>query len=172
MDVNGINVDPYSSPAVGDLSRNTNVQTPSQIAGDYSSAMSQGKGLLNSSDNFDKGLGYGNHAETQAIKNRYMPEYGLQESKLNYENVRNAETDKLQHLQVVTGLAGQEVQLNKQKALLKWQVEQQNKKARGAVLGNVLGIVGGVVGAIYGNAPGAAAGFAAGEGAGQAIGSS
>lgn len=172
MEINGQSLEPTADKSItASIDRQVG-QSNADIAANYSSGNSQARGLLNSNDNFNNNLAYGSNAESDAIKSRYMPQYNLQEKQLNLDNLKNAQTDHLRGLQVATQAASEEVQLNKQKALLKWQIEQQNKKARGAILGTTLGIVGGVVGTIYGGPAGGAAGYAAGQGVGNAVGSS
>ena len=169
MDVNGQNLDPTATPAitehVGSLGNNQSV------ASSYNSGLSTGRGLLGQSDSFNSQLGYGNQAETQAIRNRYAGNYGLKENELRIENVRNASDDNVHNLMAATQAASAEVQLNKQKSLLAWQIDQANRRARGQVLGTVLGITGGVIGGVVGGgAGGAMAGYAAGSGIGNAYG--
>lgn len=174
MNINGQSLEQTSDPSITANIHSQVGQTNQGIANSYDSGASEARGLLTSGGNsFNSGLGYSDKATSDAIRARYMPQANLKAQELSLENLKNAQSDHLRNLQVATQAAGEEVQLNKQKALLKWQVEQQNKKARGAVLGTTLGIVGGVVGAVYGGgAPGAMAGYSAGSGVGNAIGSS
>ncbi len=179
MDINGQSLDAVSDPAITANVNKSVGQTNQGIASSYGSGAGEARGLLNSG-NFNQGLSYGDSATSSAIKSRYMTSYGLGEKQLSLENIKNAQTDHLRNLNVATQAAGQEVEMNKQKALIKWQIEQQNKKARGAVLGTVLGITGAVVGGVVAGAGslgvgavgGAAAGYAAGNAAGNAIGGS
>ena len=171
MDVDGYNVDSTSDPSITANVNHQVGQTTQGIANSYThGAESAGRGLLNSSDNFNNGLSFGDKAQTAAIQSRYTQGYNRGESALNLEAIKNAQADHIRNLGVATQAAGQEVELNKQKAILRWKIEQQNKKARGAILGTTLGIVGGVVAGIYSGGTGAVAGYAAGNAAGQAIG--
>ncbi len=148
-------------------------QTNQNVADNYAQgAQSAGRGLLNSHDNFNSGLSYGDRATTAAIKSRYDRQYQQSENKLKLDVMKNAQSDHIRNLQVAGQAAGQEVALNKEKAILKWKKEQADKKARGQVIGTTLGIVGGVVGAIYGGPAGAGAGYALGSGVGSAVGES
>ncbi len=173
MDINGNDLDSTAAPSLTETIRNQASHTNQDIANSYThDAQSAGRGLLNSSDNFNNGLSFGDKAQTAAIQSRYTNAYHRGESALSLDSIKNAQADHIRNLQTATSAAGQEVEMNKQKAILKWKIEQQNKKARGAILGTTLGIVGGVVAGIYSGGTGAAAGFAAGEGIGNAIGSS
>ncbi len=173
MDINGNSLDSTSDPSIGANIASQASQTNQGLANSYSQgAESAGRGLLNSSDNFDKGLSFGDKAQTAAIQSRYTQSYNRGESALSLESLKNAQADHIRNLGVATQAAGQEVEMNRQKAILRWKIEQENKKARGAILGTTLGIVGGVVAGIYSGGTGAAAGYAAGNAAGNAIGSS
>ncbi len=146
-------------------------QTNAQVANSYAApAQEASRGLLNSHDNFNNGLSYGDQATSAAIKSRYLPQQNQAANQLKIDTMKNADADHIRNLQTATAAAGQEVELNKQKALLKWKIDQADKKARGAILGTTLGIVGGVVAGVYTGGTGAAAGYAAGQGIGQAAG--
>lgn len=173
MDLNGYNVDSSSSPAIEANVNGLVGQSNADVAHQYGQHTSEARGLLNQGENFNSRLGgYGDKATTDAIRSRYSMPYNREEKRLKLDIMQNAATDHIRNLQVASQAAGQEVEDNRQKAILRWKVEQANKKARGAVLGNVLGIVGGVVAGIYSGGTGAAAGYAAGQGAGNAIGGS
>lgn len=170
MDLNGYNVDSTSDPSI---TANVNDQishTNADVAGKYGSGIPQARGLLAQPENFNNQLGYGDKATSAAIKSRYSMPYMREEQQLKLDNMRNASTDHIRNLQVASAAAGQEVEDNRQKAILRWKVEQANKKAKGAAIGNVLGIIGGVVGGIYGGAGGASAGYSAGQGIGNMAG--
>jgi hypothetical protein len=171
MDVNGQSLE---STASKDITENINQFSRGNVqsTADSYSGNSAGRGILNAQTNFDRGLGGENTAEAAAIRNRYMPQYDRHERQLNLDNVRAAGADRIRNLAVATQAASEEVQLNRQKAILKDKIEKAQRAARGAVLGHVLGIVGGVVGGVVTGGVGAAAGFAAGEAAGNAIGGS
>ncbi len=165
--------DPSASASVTQNINNQVGHTNQQIADSYSQpAMAAGRGLLNSHDNFNNGLSFGDQATTAAIKSRYDKQYQQSESGLKLDMIKGAQADHVRNLQVATQAAGQEVAMNKEKAILKWKQEQAAKKARGQVIGTTLGIVGGVVGAIYGGPAGAGAGYALGSGVGSAVGES
>lgn len=170
MEIGGQSLEASSDPSIGanvnEYSRGTN----QSLADSFHS--NAGRGLLAAPDTFDRTSNFGNGAERDAIRNRYMPQFDRQEKQLNLDNIKGASMDRLRNLQVATEAAGQEVQMNKQKAVLKDKIEKAQRAARGAVLGHVLGIVGGVVAGVYTGGAGAAGGFAAGEAAGQAIGGS
>ncbi len=173
MDIGNINSssDPNIAASINEQVGHSN----QNIADSYTQGGSAaGRGLLNSpgTDKFNSGLSFGDQATTTAIKSRYNQQYDRGESALKLEALRGAQADHLRNLSVATQAAGQEVEMNKQKAILRWKIEQQNKKARGAILGTTLGIVGGVVAGYFSGGTGTAAGFAAGNAAGSAIGSS
>lgn len=158
--------DPNIAANVNEYGRGSN----QSLADSFSSGA--GRGLLSSRNNFDQDTGFGHSAEMDAIRGRYMPQFDRQEKQLKLDNLKAAGMDRIRNLQVATEAAGQEVQMNKQKTILKDKIEKAQRAARGAVLGHVLGIVGGVVAGYFTAGTGAAAGFAAGEAAGQAIGGS
>ena len=166
-------LDPRSDPSLTSFSREQVGQSNQDVANNYGQgAMAAGRGLLNAPNNMNSSLNYGDQATTAAIRSRTNQQYTQSENGLKLDVMKNAQADHIRNLQSATAMAGQEVEQNRQKALLKWKIDQANKKARGAVVGNVLGIVGGVVGAYAGGPAGAGAGYAVGSGAGQAIGSS
>lgn len=171
MDLDGHNVDSAADPSITANINEQVGQTNHGIAAQYGSGMAQARGLLNQPDNYNQGISYGDKATSDAIRSRYSQGFHRHENELSTDIMKNASRDHIANLHVASQAAGQEVEDNRQKAILRWKVEQANKKARGAVLGNVLGIVGGVVGGIYGGgAPGAMAGYAAGQGVGNAVG--
>jgi hypothetical protein len=172
MEINGQDLEYESNEALRDTIAQQTQRSNQDLANTYNSGISEGRGLLNSQDGFDSSVSYGNKAEADAIRSRYMPSYKRAETSLKIDNMKNAQSDQIRHLAIASQAAAQEVEINKQKTLLKWKIDQANKKARGAVLGNVLGIVGGVVGGIYGGPAGAMAGYGAGQGIGNAAGSS
>lgn len=147
-------------------------ETNRDVSNTYNAGTSTARGLLNSPSNFNQGLSYGDSATTAAIKSRYQQQATVAQNQLSIDTMKQASSDHLRNLQTATAAAGQEVEQNRQKALLKWNIDQANKKARGAILGTTLGIIGGVVGGIYSGGAGAAAGYAAGSGVGNAVGSS
>lgn len=160
-----------SSNAVGSSVNEQVHQSNAGLANQYNSGLSSGRGLLNQQSNTNQGLAYGDQATSDAIKSRYMKDYQRTENKIKLDNVRNAQEDHIRNLQMASNAAGQEVEQNKQKSILKWKIDQANKASRGQALGTVLGIVGGVAGGVTGGAAGAGAGFAAGSGIGNAYGS-
>lgn len=169
--IEGASLLPTNDPSI---SSNVATQTGTSnqdYAANYGSGNSTARGLLNGANpSFDQNLDFGNQAQTQAIQGRYSQPYYRGEAQLSTNIVAAADADHLHNLQVATDAAGQEVELNRQKALMAWKIDQANKRARGQILGTTLGIVGGVVGGIYGGAGGATAGYAAGSGVGQAAG--
>ncbi len=153
---------------IGDLTHQSNAN----VAGQYGSGFTEARGLLNPATNPGQGLAYGDQATSDAIRSRSNQAYTRKEHDIKTDILKNASHDHLAALQVASHAAGEEVEQNRQKELLRWKIDQQNKKARGAVLGTVLGITGGVVAGIYTGGAGAGAGYAAGQGIGQAVGSS
>lgn len=177
MDLNGYNVDSNADP---NITANVNEQvghSNADLAGKYGSGITQARGLLAQPETFNSQLGYGDKATSAAIRSRYSMPYNQSEKQLKLDNLRGAATDHLRQLSVASAAAGQEVEENRQKAILRWKVDQANKRARGAVVGSVLGIVGGVAGGIagayaggVGAGTGAMAGYQLGQGAGNMIG--
>jgi hypothetical protein len=168
-----------NDPSIAQNISNDTQSTNGSIASQYGSGNTQARGLLNSGNSgMDSSIDYGNNALTQAIQNRYSQGFNQNQATLNTSIMQNADADHLQNLQVATGAATQEVELNRQKALLAWKIDQANKKARGQILGTTLGIVGGVIGGVAGGyatggvevGAGAAAGYGLGAGVGQSIG--
>lgn len=171
MDVNGIDLEASSSPSVGAHINELAGDSTRAQAGRYTQDFPQARGLLSQPDTFGSSMAYGDKATSDAIRQRSgLQPYLRQENQLKLDMLKNAGSDRLRALSAATTAASEEVQLNKQKSLLRWQIDQANKKARGAVLGNVLGIVGGVVGGVAGAYAGGPAGAVAGAGAGASLG--
>lgn len=172
MDYNNMDLSSTNSAALSGLINEHNATDANKVAQNYSSGISEGRGLLNRPDNINQTLSYGNDATSNAIKSKYSQQYGLASRELSTKTMMQAHADQIQKLTVASQLADQEVQMNREKALLIDKKKQANKHARGAVLGHVLGIVGGVVAGAYTGGAAAPAGFMAGEAAGNAIGGS
>lgn len=168
MDFQGMSLDSTSSPEMAAI-----VQEGKRSIGDvnkgYKQDTGKARGLLNAPDTFNQQLGYSNPMSA-AIKSRTQNDFNFKMKDLDSRTLRAASEDHIRNLSATTQAATQEVMQNRQKAMLREQIDQANKRARGQVLGTVLGIVGGIGGAYAGPA-GAAAGYAAGSGAGQMIGS-
>ncbi len=164
-------LDEGNDPSLASFTKEQVGQSNQSLANSYDhDAMASGRGLLNAPNHTNSSLSYGDQATTSAIQSRYQQKYTQGENALKLDVMKNAQSDHIRNLQSTTAMAGQEVEMNRQKALLKWKIDQANKKARGQVIGTTLGIVGGVVGAYFGGAAGAGAGYAAGSGVGQAVG--
>jgi hypothetical protein len=163
-------LDYTSSPA---LSQAISEQSGSSadLGRQYSLGASQARGLLTNAPDSNSGLSYGNRAVSDAIKSRTMGGFNRSMNELNLNTMKAAQSDHLRNLQVATNAATQEVEQNKQKAVLRWKIDQANKAARGQIVGTTLGIVGGVAGAVFGGPAGAMAGYAVGSGVGNAVGS-
>lgn len=172
MDYNNADLTSTNSQALGGLINEHNATDATKLGQSYSSGISEGRGLLNRPDTMNQSLSYGNDATSNAIKQKYTQQYGLASRELSTKTMAQAHSDQVQKLTVASQLADQEVQMNKDKALLRDKKKQADRKARGAVLGHVLGIVGGVAAGVYTGGAGAPAGFMAGEAAGNAIGGS
>lgn len=160
-------------PSLAAFSNEQVGQTNQAIANNYGgAAMAAGRGLLNTPNPTNSSLSYGDQATTSAIQSRYQQKYNQGEAQLKTDIMKSAESDHVRNLQVATDAAGKEVELNKQKALLKWKIDQANKKARGAVVGEVLGIVAGAATTYFsgGNVAAGAAAYQAGKGVGQSAG--
>lgn len=169
--IEGASLIPGSDPSIAQNISNQTGTSGGQIAQSYGSGNTQARGLLNSGNaGFDNTLDYGNNALTSAIQNRYSQGFNQSQQRLNTSILQNADADHLQNLMTATQSAGQEVELNRQKSLLAWKIDQANKRARGQILGTTLGIVGGVIGGVVGGAGGASAGYMAGSGVGQMYG--
>lgn len=170
------NLAPTASPQIADMVKTD--PNPQDYASRYTHN-DPAKGLLADDSQYAKQLGgIEDTGLSKAIKQRYSQNYNIQNKQLDLNIAKQAQTDKLQHLLSVSQLANQEVLQNRQKALLKYRIEQANKRARGQVLGTVLGITGGIVGGVAGafaggvGAPaGAMAGYALGQGVGNSVGS-
>lgn len=171
MEINGQSLEATATPSVTQNINNQALRSNQDVANSYDSG-GAGRGLLRDNGGFNDTLQFSNSAERDAISRRYMPQFERQSQRLKLDNLKGAQMDHLRNLQVATQAASEEVQLNRQKAILKDKIEKQQRAARGAVLGHVLGIVGGVVAGVYTAGTGTAAGFAAGEAAGNAIGGS
>lgn len=145
-------------------------QTNAGIAKGYTSGNAEARGLLAQPENFNQGLSFGDRATSDAIKGKYMQSYAHKESQLNNKMLQSADQDHVRKLQNAANMAGEEVELNKQKEILRHKKAQAARAARGAVLGQVLGITAGVVAGVYTGGAGAGAGYMAGNAAGNAIG--
>lgn len=181
MGVNMDDVQEGHSQAVGAVGTEARAQTADSMAKQYGAGTENARGLLNQGGNtFNEGLSYGDKAMSSAIRGKYMGEFNRNAHKVNLNNLRNADEDHIRKLSVASELANQEVEMNRQKEILKHKMKQAKKQQRGAMIGQVLGIVGAVGGGVAGNiaapgvgtAPGAMAGQAIGSGLGQAIGGS
>lgn len=170
MDINGIDLEARGNAQVDALALEGR-KSNADVGREYMQGTQAGRGLLTQPSDGNQGLAYGSPMQA-AIKQRYMNEYNFEHQKLNNRVLRAASEDHLRNLSATSQLANEEVQQNRQKAMLKNEIEQANKRARGQVLGTVLGITGGIAGAFAGGPTGAMAGYAAGSGAGQMIGGS
>lgn len=172
MDYNNLDLTSTNSAALSGLINENNATNANKLSQNYSSGISEGRGLLNRPDTINKSLSYGDNATSNAIRSKYSHQYELSARELSTKTMAQAHSDQIKKLTVASQLADQEVQMNKDKALLRDKKKQADRKARGAVLGHVLGIVGGVVAGAYTMGTAAPAGFMAGEAAGNAIGGS
>ncbi len=178
MDISGYDIEETAEPNITSNINHQIGQSNASTAAGYSGGMSQARGLLTAPDSFNQASASGDSAMSAAIRSRSNQQYGLQENQLKVSIAKNADADHLRNLQVATAAAGQEVEMNRQKQILKFKMDQANKKARGQILGTTLGIVGGIVGGVAGGmstggagaASGAMAGYGIGSGVGQAAG--
>jgi hypothetical protein len=172
MDVNDIGGTNSSySTQIADLVHQGTSQSAQDMAGQYTSGNSEARGLLKDPGNTNRQLAFDDHAMGDAIRSKYTQNYAHKESQLNNKMLQSADQDHIRQLNVAANMAGEEVEQNRQKEMLRWKMQQANRAQRGQVLGHVLGITGAVVAGIYTGGAGAAAGLAAGEAAGNAIGS-
>lgn len=178
MDINGISLEPTADPHITSHVNELNSYTGNDLGQNYLSDKPQARGLLGADSSFDKSLGYGDDGTMKAIQSKYAQKYNLGERQLDLNTMRQADADHLLALNSAAGLANQEVLQNQQKALLRYEIEQANKRAKGQILGQVLGITGGIVGGVAGAysgtgpagvAVGASAGYNLGSGAGQTM---
>ena len=170
MDANGIDLEARGNAEVDALTRAGT--SNAQVGKDYMSGTNVGRGLLNQGGDSGQAIAYGSPMQ-HAIKQRYVGEYNANQSQLHHRVLRSASEDNLRNLSATTQMATEEVMQNRQKAMLKNEIEQANKRARGQVLGTVLGITGGVGAMAAGTGPqGGMAGYQAGSGVGQMIGGS
>ncbi len=120
------------------------------------------RGLLASDSAFENNLGRSD-AMSEAIRNRYAPQQGLQERRQRFDNSIENSNRYVDKLRQASALVGQEQDLNYKKAVEVYKAKVARKDGRAAVIGSVLGIVGGVVGGVFGGPAGAAAGYQAGS---------
>lgn len=136
------------------------------------------KGLLTPDAGFNQQAGMTPMSE--AIQSKFQRTYGVQNQALQHQEARQADAqyfDKVAHAQ---DMVTQEMKMNYQKRMEKYQQDLARKRARGAVVGQVLGVVGAVVGGVVAGvysggtaaAAGATAGYAGGQALGNAIGGS
>lgn len=171
------NLNPTASAGIAQEA--TQSSNPYENVGAYSAGKAPAQGLLNDPSSFQEGLGGGNDSMAGAIKARSMQGFNIGQNQVDLSIAKQASADKLNALSIASQQANQEVLQNRQKAMLAYQIDQANKKARGQILGTILGITGGigggVIGGVYGGPTGAAtgaqAGFGVGSGTGQMIGS-
>lgn len=176
MEINGISLDPYASPELTNYIGEQSNENRGNVASNYLQGTQTTKGLLDqpvAQNSLDKSLSYGDQATGAAIRSRYSQPYNRSMNELKTDYLKYADADHLKNLQASASLANTEVEQNRQKEMLKYQIEQANKRARGAIVGTVLGIVGGGVGLLVtqGNPAGGMAGYSAGQGLGNLYGS-
>ena len=155
--------------ATGLVFDNANNSSASQTLSDNLRGTEAARGLVQPDDNFEAGLGGGQGALSQAIKNKTMRVHAGRERQFQHEQKNMADQMHFEKLQHASELVNREQQMNVEKALEKKRREQASKAARAGIVGQVLGIVVGAVAGAYTGGAGAAAGYAAGNAAGTAI---
>lgn len=165
------NTDATSSLEIRDLTQGEAGQTSQGRASEFMAPAKQaGRGLLNQDDTFNKGLSYGDSATIDAIRSKYKADYNRAEKKISHDTLLKADESRLRSLQVTSDLAGKEVEMNRQKEILKWKQKQAKRQAKAALVGSVLGLTGAAAGAAIGGPAGAMVGMSAGTAAGNMAG--
>lgn len=172
MDLGSIDTTSYRDPSLGATIDSQVGKSNADIGRSYTSGNQEARGLLNDPGQLNKSLGFNDQAMGDAIRSKYMQGYGHKESQLNNKMFQQADADHIRQLAGASELANQEVEMNRQKEILRWKVQQSKKAQRGAILGNVLGIAGAAGGAYAGGPQGMMAGMQGGQAAGNMIGSS
>lgn len=171
MGLNTEDVEQHSDPSISAVGSDARNETAKSLAGQYSGGVENARGLLSQGGNeLNSGLNYGDQAMSLAIRQKYMGEFNRNVHKVNLNNLRAADEDHIRKLSVASELANQEVEMNRQKEILKHKMKEAKKAQRGAMVGQVLGIVGGVVAGAYSGGAAAGAGYAVGSGIGNAAG--
>jgi len=171
MEIGGMSLDATSSPEMAALAKEGK-RSNADISQNYMQDTGKARGLLDAPDTSNQKMAYSNPMST-AIKNRYSNDFNFQSKQLNNRILRAASEDNIRNLAATTQAATQEVLQNRQKEMLRNEIDQANKRARGQVLGTVLGITGGIgaMAATGGNPAAGMAGYQMGSGAGQMYGS-
>lgn len=161
---------PMISKEISDLGADARAGSAQQLYKDYTGEANQAaSGLMadTSTERFNAGLGGNNDPTLSAIKNKYNKQFSHNQQRLSLGAMRDAEEDNLRKIQVANQLADQEMEMNRQKEMLKQQMKKAKRAARSATIGNILGVAGAGAGFAFGGGP---AGAAVGMGSGQAIG--
>ena len=164
------------SQQITDFGHEAQAGSGAQNYAKYNSGAPQVAGLMNQPDNYSQKLGGADNAQLNAIKSKYDQKFGQDQSRLNLTLMKQANEDHLRKVQIANQMANQEMEINRQKEMLRQQRKAAKRQARGAMIGNVLGIVGAVGGGLAGGLGtggtpmGAIAGASVGNSLGQAAG--
>jgi hypothetical protein len=170
-----MDITPMVSKEISDFGKEARADSAQGRFEGYTGGSASARGLLSDSGGLDRSLSYDNPT-LSAIKQKYgASEFGRENKRLNLSMFRAAQEDNLRKVQVANELAGQEIEINRQKEMLRRQRKAASKAARGQLIGTALGIVGMGVGAYMGGPgagrlAGAMVGNAVGQGAGAAMG--
>lgn len=160
---------PMVSKEISDFGREARAGSADQSFRNYSQGNANAAGLMNDSGGFDRGLGSSN-PELSAIKSKYGGQFGREQKRLNLNLLKQGEEDNLRKIQIANQMASEEMAINRQKELLRWQRKQAKKAARGQMIGSILGIVGAGAGMAMGGEGGRAAGGMVGYSVGSGVG--
>jgi len=155
------------NPAVSGLLKESQGETAADRLNTYKQAGREAKGLLNADSSFNTGLSY-RSPQTDAIRSKYLGEFNKAQERVDLDLSKSATNDHVKKLAIATDLANQEIQINRQKAMMRSRIKRANKQARAQTIGAVLGIVGAGAGAFFGGPSGAVGGGMVGQGIGNA----
>lgn len=156
------------SKEISDFGKEARAGSAQSSFQNYNQGSQNASGLMNDSGSFDRGLASQN-PEMSAIKQKYNTDFGRNQKRLSLSLMKQGEEDHLRKVQIANQMASEEMQINQQKEMLKWQRKQAKKMARAQTIGSVLGIVGAGAGlATTGTAAGGMVGYSIGQGVGGA----
>lgn len=170
-----MDITPMVSKEISDFGKEARADSAALRLQDYTSGTQSARGLLNDAGSLERSLSYQNPT-LSAIKQKYgSSEFGRESKRLRLDMFRNAQEDNLRKVQVANELASQEIEINRQKEMLRRQRKAASKAARGQLIGSALGIIGAGAGMYLGGpgagrVAGAMIGQSVGQGAGAAMG--
>jgi hypothetical protein len=162
---------PMVSKEISDFGKEAREGSAGERVREYSQGSRFASGLLDQPSSFERGLGGAPASpELSAIKAKYNQEFGQSQRRLNLNVMKQGEEDNLRKIQIANQMAAEEMEINRQKELLRWQRKQAKRAARGQMIGSVLGIVGAGAGMAIGGPGGRAAGGMVGYSVGSGVG--